>query len=391
MTSWHWLALIAVSISTLYWLVAFVSSILTACGVARISELHAPEPSRWPRISVIIPACNEAHTVEAAVRSKLANRYPELELVLVDDRSSDGTGEIADRISAEDERVRVTHISSLPNGWLGKLNALETGRRAATGEWLLFSDADVHVGPDVLRRVIAWCEATNTDFFSCLPSLWSAGPVVDAVAVALIRMTVVLGRMWKVSDPKSPAAIGVGAFNLVRRSSLDRTGGFEWLKMETADDVALGQMLKRSGARCAAAFGGEDVGLRFLHDLAEAARSSEKAADLFKFQLATVFGFTVMFAVTELAPWCGFFDFAAPVVQLVSALAIVLSVSSGLVLARRAGFPLLGTLLQPIGGALLTALIARGGVKAWSQQGIEWRGTLYPADQLLAGKRFKAG
>lgn len=109
----------------------------------RLEQVKAPAPESWPRVSFIVPACNEGAEIEAALRSKLRLDYPSLQVVLVDDRSTDDTGTIADRLAAEDSRLTVLHLRELPAGWLGKVHALRRGLDQATGEWLLFSDADI--------------------------------------------------------------------------------------------------------------------------------------------------------------------------------------------------------------------------------------------------------
>src|SRR6266496_1404042 len=260
----------------LYALASLIGMTRVLRSVPVLADTAAPAPPRWPRVSVIIPACNEAADVEEAVRSRLKDDYPELEVVLVDDRSTDGTGEIVDRLALEDGRVRAVHVVELPSEWLGKLYALDRGARIASGELLLFSDADVHVAPGALRRAVSLMEADRLDHLGVLPQLWSSGLLLDAVFSAFFRLVWLAARPWAVRDPRSSAAFGVGAFNLVRREAFERSPGFEYLKLEQADDAALGQMLKRSGARCAVANGRGDVGLHFYRSLRDMARGVEK-------------------------------------------------------------------------------------------------------------------
>ncbi|MFY0583586.1 glycosyltransferase [Cystobacter fuscus] len=127
-------------------------------ALPRITRLEAPAPARWPRVSMIMPARDEARTLEPAMRSKLGNSYPELELVLVNDRSTDATGSLADRFAQEEPRLQVVHIEQLPADWVGKVHAMQRGLERASGEWILFSDADVHLAPKALERIVAYAE-----------------------------------------------------------------------------------------------------------------------------------------------------------------------------------------------------------------------------------------
>ncbi len=244
------------------WMGVVVAGLAYACAstwaTARIvraipvllDDPSAP-PAQWARLSLVVAARDEAETLGPAVRSRLAEGYPELEVVLVDDRSTDGTGAVVDTLASEDPRVRAVHVTRLPPGWLGKLHALSEGLRLATGEWLLFSVADVHLAPGTLLRAVAFSEAHRLDHLSILPQLIPVSWLVDAALASFSRTGMVLGRVGLVSDPRSKVGGRVGAFGLVRRSALERSPGIEHLRLEVADDLALGQMLKASarGAR----------------------------------------------------------------------------------------------------------------------------------------------
>jgi len=246
------------SSSLAYWSGAAWTALKLA-GVPEVEDLPLLTLPRWPKVSLIIPACNEAGTLAAALASRLADNYPALEIVVVNDRSTDATGAIADEAAARDPRVRVIHLDALPEGWLGKLHAMQRGAAIASGEYLLLSDADTHWQPGTLRRVIARCEAGRLDHLAVAPTFWSSGLVLDAATAALTRMLMMAGRPWSVPDPESRAAFGVGAFNLVRSSSFARTGGFEYLRLEVADDVAIAAMMKQHGGRSEVLRGGVGI------------------------------------------------------------------------------------------------------------------------------------
>lgn len=383
-------ALLVISgLGFLYFLACAYGAVRLWASVPVLSDLAGPELEHWPRLSVIAPARNEARSLEAAVRSRLADDYPDLEVVVVNDRSTDETGAIADRLAAEDPQVKAVHVRELLEGWLGKLHALDVGQRATSGQWLLFSDADVHVAPGTVRAAIAWCEANQVDHLTVFPALWPTQPLVDIAMAVFTRLGLVMGRAWRVPDPSSEAAMGVGAFNLVRRSAFESTRGFEWLRMETADDWALGQMLKRSGAKQVLALGRERVGVHFVRTMGELARSAEKGALVFRFRLSSALAFFLVLTLLELAPWLGLLAAQAPSVRALGATGAALSLFANVAVNARNGNAVGPALLAPLGALLLNAVTLRGGLLAWKHQAIRWRGTTYPAAALLEGRRLE--
>ncbi len=367
---------------------ALAGAVGTAWGVRRVpvlADIVAPTSRCWPRVSVVIPARNEAADVDAAVRSRLGDDYPDLEIVLVDDRSTDGTGEIVDRLAVDDPRVRAVHVIDLPAGWLGKVHALDRGARAASGEILLFSDADVHVAPGALRRAVALLESGPFDHLGVLPQLWSSGFLLDSVFSVFFRLVWLAARPWAVSDPRSRAAFGVGAFNLVRRSALERSPGFEHLKLEQADDVALGQMLKRSGARCAVANGRCDLRLHFYRSLRQMTVGVEKGGARWPFPV--VCAVMAVLLAFELGPWLAILAGGAWS-RAIGAIGVTLSVATTVGVARWMGHRVLPALLAPLGIVLLAIMMVRASALALVRGGVSWRGTFYRTSELRAGSRF---
>mgnify|MGYP001237708278 CR=1 FL=1 len=225
-------------------------------GMRRLGRLALADPIAGPapRVSVVVAARNEARGVEAGMRSLLAQHYPALEIVAVNDRSTDETGAILDRLALGEPRLRVVHVAELPAGWLGKNHALALGAAAASGAWLLFTDADVVMQRDTLSRAIGHAERTGLDHLTVVPDLILPG-LLKCFTVGFIVWFSVYVRPWKASDPKSRFFVGVGAFNLVRTTAYQRAGGHEPIRMRPDDDLKLGKILKRSGARAEALSG----------------------------------------------------------------------------------------------------------------------------------------
>ena len=376
---------------SLYWLLNAVMALQVIRGVALLDDAPLPQELAWPRISLIVPACNEANTLEPAMASRLREDYPDLEIILVDDRSSDGTDKIVDRIAASDSRVKALHITMLPVGWLGKVYAMHRGVQVATGEWFLFSDADVHFTPGTLRRAIAHYRQRGLDHLAAFPRVESAGFWLDVAIAGFIRLFLLGIRPWAIEDPWTNAHIGIGAFNLVRRMAFERTQGFEWLKLDLGDDVALGMMLKRNGARSGMVNAALHVSVCWYDSLAQMARGSERGGFtvLARFSLlrALVLG-TVMLCL-ELSPFVALLPMGLPVLQAVGGITAVLALAAATALNAWARRPVLPALLLPVASIVLVGFVIRAGYLGWRRGGIVWRGTFYQTQMLRKGARVR--
>ena len=389
MTAAGWILLILVSVGCLYWLFYLYASVMTVRRVPRLAEVRYRELSEWPRLSVIVPACDEAETIEVATRSKLDAGYPNLEIVLIDDRSEDETGRIIDRLAGQDSRITAVHIEELPGGWLGKLNALHQGVKRATGDYLLFTDADVHFEQGALPRAVTYCEENQLGHLAVLPQGYRVGPLVDLACAFFWRMIFAAGALWKVSDPASKVTAGVGAFNLVRRSEFEKTQGFEWLKMEPADDMALGMMMKNSGAGSAVLSGRGQVGVQLVRSLPEAVRSSEKGITVHRFSLWRPVVVGIVLLLLELSPYLAWIPSGSVVPPVIGSLALAAGLASSLLIARFMGNPILPAVLHSLGALLMIGAMVKSGVAAARRGGLVWRGTFYPKDKLLEAQRLR--
>lgn len=374
-------------VALLYWLVYAVYSTLNARRMPALRDLNPPEPARFPRLSIIVPACNEAETLEQALSSKLAQDYPELEFILVNDRSTDGTGEVMERMARSDPRIKVLQVGELPQGWLGKVNALHQGVQAASGEWLLFSDADVHFAPGTLRKAVAYALQRGLDHLAIIPHLQARSFWLDVAVALFSRVPVVSMPYWAVENPRSKTSAGMGAFNLVRREAFDRTPGFEWLRLEVGDDVGLGLMLKRSGAKQSLIHGRGTVGVLWYERFDQMLRGTEKVwlASVGNYSPPGIVAFAQVFALLEMSPFL-----ALAVNPWLAALLLALSFYTAVAASRFNEQALTPALAWPVGSLILVYSALRAAWVAQRQGGLVWRGTLYPLNELREGKRFRA-
>ena len=328
----------------------------------------------------------------------MAQDYPELEIILIDDRSTDGTAAVVDRMAACDPRIVAIHVEQLPEGWLGKVHALNLGAAKAGGSWLLFTDADVHLAAGALRRAIAYAEHRGLDHMAAVPDLWPGSLPVNALTALFCRTFMVATRLWAVADPRSNVFCGVGAFNLVRREAFQRTEGFAWLRMEVGDDLGLGMMLKQSGARSCLVNAHSLLGLHWYRTLHEAALGAEKAyCSAARCSLARVAALSALLLAMEWAPLAALaacaagFHGARPIAGLLwSGIAMLAAaVGSSLILARWSKSNFLPALCSPLAAVLAAGVMLRSGWLGYRRDGVVWRGTLYRKDQLLAGRRLR--
>ncbi len=202
-----------------------------------------------PRVSIIVPARNEEEILPVALASLMNLNYPDYEVILVDDASTDGTGALADDWAARDSRLRVIHNSALPTGWTGKVHALHLGAAAASGEWILATDADMVFHPAILRLAISTAQRQNVHMLSILPQV-DAATFWDKTVLPAFAM--ILGTAFPlrlVNNPRSKRAFAAGGFILMVRRELEELGGYERLRGTVVEDLRTAEMFKRGGRR----------------------------------------------------------------------------------------------------------------------------------------------
>lgn len=338
-----------------------------------------------PRLSIVVPARDEEGTVEEAMRTLLALDYPDLEIIAVDDRSTDRTGEILERQAGEEPRLRVIRVRDLPGGWLGKSHALNVGSGQAAGEWILFTDADVHFEPTCLSRAIRYAVEREIDHLVVTPEVIAHGFWERAFLGLFWTLFALRWKPSRVADPRSRHYIGVGSFNLVRAAAYRRAGGHAAMPMEVLDDVKLGKLLKRSGARPECVPGEGLVRVRWVHGVGAAVRGLTKntfAAMHFNPILTMLAALGLL--VVGVWPLLGIF--AGPLwPRLLCGLTLgtmVWSVGQGV---HVTGLRPYHAIAYPAATLVLVYILFRSMISAYARGGIVWRGTHYPLSELRKG------
>ena len=275
MSAVGWTLAIWAVLSCLTWSLIYLRASHTIRSIPLLKQLQPQQPPNWPSLSVVIPACNEGNTLEQALTTLLEQDYPDLEIVLVNDRSTDNTGTVVDQMAAKDERILPVHIAHLPPGWLGKVHAIHVATQKVRGDWILFTDADVHFQPGVLRKTVAFCLEQQIAHLTVAPEVYSQSFWLDVTLAAFGLTFFTSLKAAEIGKPGSDSFAGIGAFNLVRKSVFDQTEGFPWLRMEVADDLGLGLMLHRAGALSRFVLGTDEIGWTWYCSLAAMVRGLE--------------------------------------------------------------------------------------------------------------------
>jgi glycosyltransferase involved in cell wall biosynthesis len=351
-------------------------------GVRKVSWLtgSAPKLEAYPPLSVVIPALNEARAIEASLESILRQDYPNLEILVLNDRSTDRTGEILEWMQKKHVRLKVIHIEALPAGWLGKNHALYVGAQSTRGEWLLFTDADVQFEPSALSAAVAYALTHKLDHLTAVPHLFTKSPPLKAFVSAF--MLLFSFGILRASAAVTEAHVGLGAFNLLRRSVYDRVGGHKPIALRPDDDMMLGKLVKTAGFKQEVVFATDLMRVEWYTGVREAVRGLNKNAFAgLAYSLPVVLLVNLVLVVTHIVPFIAVLT-TVGVTRLLFALVLANITFVYAVSRRFTRVPVRYALLHPLGMAILVYAIFESAAKATWQRGIRWRGTFYPLEQL---------
>jgi len=385
MSYFHWIAGCALGLAWLWRLAD------AAVGVPKIADISNPEWDRVasanPRVSIIVPACNEGADIEATLMRLLALEYDNYEVIAVDDRSTDQTGEIMERIAAAASpgRLKVIHVTELPAGWMGKPHAMWSASNLASGEWLLFTDADVLFKPDALRRALAYAESERADHVVLFPRMIMKHPG-EKMMIAFFQTLFVFGhRPWKVADPKTKDHIGVGAFNLVRRSVYEAIGTYQALRFEVLDDMKLGKVVKNGGYAQRNVFGADLISIRWAKGaIGVVDNLTKNFFALMSFQWPRALASSAVLAFLNLMPFVGIL-LAHGWARLGYAVSLFSMFFIYVGMSQQSDIPPYYFVLHPVSTVLFVYTMLRSTFLTLGHGGIAWRGTFYPLEELKRG------
>jgi glycosyltransferase involved in cell wall biosynthesis len=385
MNYFHWIAGCTLGLA---WVWRLVDATL---GVPTIADISRPEwdrrPAGNPRVSIIVPARDEGADIAATLTQLLALDYDNYEVIAVDDRSSDRTGEIMGEIAAAAApgRLKVIRISDLPPGWMGKPHAMWSAGNQATGDWLLFTDADVLFKPDALRRALAYAESERADHLVLFPRMIMKS-LGEKMMIAFFQTLFVFGhRPWKVADPKTKDHMGVGAFNLVRRQVYKAVGTYAALRFEVLDDMKLGKVVKTAGYAQRNVFGADLISIRWAKGaMGVVDNLTKNFFALMSFQWPRALASCFALAFLNLMPFVGvFLAHGWPRLGYAVALFSMFAIYVGM--STQSDIPPYYFLMHPVSTALFVYTMLRSTFLTLGKGGITWRGTFYPLKELRSG------
>ncbi len=386
-------------ILALLYLISILGILLLAFATLRVFQFSAEirylrdvplqDREAWPMISVVIPACNESETIDDAIVRLRKIDYPNLQLVFVNDRSSDETGSIIAKHCKEDSRIEQIDNKELPSGWLGKPHALKCGSDRAKGEFILFTDADVLFSPTTLKRTVLYVEENELDFVAGIPQFIAKDFLLKAAFAYFSQQIALPIQPQKVRDKKSPTFIGLGGFNFVRRTAWEKTSKFDDIKTEVVEDMGIGLTLKRSGAHCDVINLSGEAELEWYPNLWSFIKGLEKNSfssaeySIGKLMVVTFLPLAVFFGAFLLP-----FTVTRPLMPIALATIVAWFSMNARLLAPQ---HLWGShiLFVPLYFLLFPLITLRASILCLMRGGVYWRGTFYSIATLRDGQRVK--
>ena len=398
-------------VAALPWILLPIILLLRARGSVPLSRYppaspaaeHQPAPlaagsAGLPLVSVIVPARNEAHNIAACIRSILSTTYPSMEVFVVDDHSTDGTGDIARRVAADDPRLTVIGAPPLPDGWFGKQWACHSAVQRARGELVLFTDADTRHTPELLPRAVAALGERGADLTSVMGAQELGGfwerllqPQVFTFILARYGSTEAMSRSSRPVDK-----IANGQFFLVRRAFYDKCGGHEAVRDHVAEDLRIAQEVCRAGGVVHFVDGRDYLSTRMYQGLGElmrgwgknvyaGGRDSLELGRLGRIALRVMYPIPALWNVWPvLMELVAGFGVLPPPVLWWGATCYAASVLFWMLVNHEFGVPAWHALLYPVAAAMMAWLLA---LAAWRGDRVEWKGRAYRS--VPAGERSR--
>lgn len=381
--------MILLAVTVLAWLIFLLNGYVlvdTLLGLNRMKQLRDVVPSLEvdpPRVSLIVPACNEEDAIGPALQTLLDQDYPNLEIIVVDDRSTDDTGRVVSDLATNGQHdLHLLRVDHLPPGWMGKSHALHIGTQRASGEILLFTDADIRMEKTSISRAVSLMINEHLDhipvIFHPLGGNWLLNAMILDAASGLLSIF----KPWQVNNAKSRCFMGVGAFNMIRLGCYRDCGGHRAIQMHPIDDLMLGKLVKTNGFKQKCLLGNEMITVYWYKSASDMiAGLMKNSFSIFHYRLWLAAAAIVFIFIVDLLPLVGMFapiGFASYLCMASVGLRIA-GFTFGAVLCSMSPVTVIGAVVSPF---INMFIIARAALKTTREHGITWRGTFYSLKKL---------
>jgi len=334
-----------------------------------------------PAVAIIIAVRNEEADLEKALQSVCNLNYANYRIVVLNDRSTDGTAAILETFTGKYSQLTVTHIITLPHGWLSKNHALYQGYLNSTEEWMLFTDADVEFHPDTLSKAAGYVTQNKLDHLCILPEVVSRSEFLNSILGTFTMLFMLQFRPWAAINPKSKESIGIGAFNLVRRTAYEKAGTHNLIKLRPDDDLKLGHMIKAAGLRQEVLAGKGYVGLEWYRNVHQfingLMKNSFAVAD---YNVGKTIGgiIGILVLITLPVPLMLIFGDTTERLMVLAILIFQAAFMASPVLPNKWWH----AVMIPFAGFLMAYISAKSAFITLKQGGIYWRDSFYSLDML---------
>ncbi|MFB1080751.1 glycosyltransferase family 2 protein [Jeotgalibacillus sp. JSM ZJ347] len=369
------------TLTALFWMIIAID---TYRGLSALYALEKEAPVLPAgKISVIVPARNEEGHIIKSISSQLKQTYRDAEWILINDRSTDQTGQQMEKLAEEDHRVRVIHIDKLPQGWLGKNYALHRGAAAAAGDVYLFTDADVLYEPDLLSKAAGYMKRLQIDHLTVSPDLQSNSFLLKGFVAFFLFGFSYYKRPWSANRDGSKSGMGIGAFNMITKIAYQKIGGHKAIRLRPDDDLQLGMLVKKYGLHQRMATAKSMLKVEWYPSVKEALKGLEKNA-FAGLHYSYLFTFAAMAGVfvSQVLPFILIFSpdpntSAMAWVSIGAIMAVYIPITR-----RLTSYSSLHALLFPISAMLFITAVIRAAMLTMVRGGVKWRGTIYPIKDL---------
>ncbi|WP_183557373.1 glycosyltransferase [Mucilaginibacter sp. SP1R1] len=354
-------------------------------GFKKIKQLgRQPIIEDEPPLSIIIAVRNEEEDVEKALLSVCNINYSNYRLIVVNDRSTDRTADILQGFAGRYPKLRIITIDTLPEGWLGKNNALYQGYINSSQEWLLFADADIVFHPDAINKALGYAVKQQLDHLTMLPELISRSAILNSVFGTFCIILMTHMRPWDAKKPKSKAFGGIGAFNLVRRSAYEKIGTHASIRLRPDDDLQLGHHIKAAGLRQDVLAGKQYIRLEWYKNLQQFMNGLLKNSfAIAEYRLGKSIANTISVLLCFALPMPVMLIFGSADIRLMAGVVFLFQVIYMVVVPPNKWWY---AFMVSFAGFLVAYITIKSALVTLAQGGIYWRDSFYPL-AMLKGKK----